>query len=116
MPERNVNLLLADGAQPTNGVAVGNVKQWYGGPIRVVATGNFAGATVELMFCTKFPDDGDRADYAENPGNYTWVNLHTFNAPGEYVSDNLNPCVLAVKVTNSAGGTSVKVLLLTGQG
>lgn len=113
MPQRNVNQLLSNSAQPTNGLATTNVKQWYGGPIRVVATGPFDGASVELMYCTKFPDNSDRADYAANPGSYNWISLHTFNAAGEFTLPNLNPCVLASKVTNSGGNSRVKVMLLT---
>jgi hypothetical protein len=116
MTERNVNLLLADGAQPTNGIATDNVHQWYGGAIKLVATGVFDGATAEVMFCTKFPPGGDRADYAANPGNYVWVSLHEFTEAGEYVLENLNPCVLAINVTNSGANTRAKVIILTGEG
>lgn len=111
MPTRNVNLLLSNAAQPANGTATGNVIQWYGGPLSLVAQGVFAGATVDIMIGTRYPSGGSRLDYAD-PAKYTdadWTVLHTFNAPGQFNLANLNPCALVVRVNGSAAGTRVRV-------
>jgi hypothetical protein len=111
MAERNVNLLLSNAAQPSNGLANTNVIQWFGGRFVAKATGAFAGASAEIMVCAKAPAGGKRAHYATNAAEYDWISLHTFTAPGEFVLDNLNPCALAIKVTNSAGTSRIQVLV-----
>jgi hypothetical protein len=111
MAERDLNTLLSDAAAPSNGINRAMVKHWMGGPIRVTAAGNFAGATVELLMTIKFPADGDVAEYLDtvaHPDNQ-FIVLHTFTAGGAFNLENLNPCALAVRVSNTAVGTRVRV-------
>lgn len=118
MAERNVNLLLSDEAAPDNGLALGNVIQWFGGPFTADATGDFQGATAEIMVCAEAPKDGDRQDYTDNPGDYDWVSLHEFTEPGQFTLANLNPCGLAIQISDTVAdedeetpGTRVRVII-----
>jgi hypothetical protein len=111
MAERNVNLLLSEAAQPSNGLANTNVLQWFGGRFKAIASGTFAGATAKIMVSAKAPKDGNRQDYIDNPGDYDWIELTSFVAPGTFELENLNPCGLAIEISGSAGTTRVRVIV-----
>jgi hypothetical protein len=111
MATRNAGLLLSNAAAPAAGMQNASVIQWYGGNLRVSAQGVFDGATVDIMVCTRLPTGGDRADYLD-PTKFTdadWSSLGSTSEPNMLNYGNVNPCALAVKVTNPGANTRIKV-------
>lgn len=113
MTEISPSLLLSDAAQPANGVTVANPKAWYGGDLSLIASGNFAGASVQLVMTVKMPPSGKvpttPTDWMQDAD---WIPLgDPITAPGRVDFGNINPCMLAIKVSSSAAGTRIKALL-----
>lgn len=111
MSIRNSGLLLANTAQPAAGINKANVIQWYGGQLTISATGEFGGATVDIMACTRFPTSGDKADFSD-ASKFTDADfsvIATTSAAGMVNLGNVNPCALAVRITNPSGTTRIKV-------
>lgn len=113
MTTRSPNLLLDDAAAPANGIGRGNVLQWYGGPLRIFATGVFDGATVTVQFATKLPKTGDRADYLDTNKfkNTDFIAMDAITAPGSYDLGDVNPCALAISVSGSGANSRIRVAL-----
>lgn len=111
MPERNNSLLLSNAAAPAAGINKTKIIQWYGGPLTVTAIGVFGGATVDIMACTRLPTKGDRADY-NNAAKFTDADfsvIATTSAPGTVNLGNVNPCALALRVTNPGTTSRIRV-------
>lgn len=111
MAERNTNLLHNGANVATNGIKRDNVKQWYGGPITISASGTFNGATVEVLMGTRFPAGGDRAAFADTNAypDSDFIPLASFTEPDTFDKENLNPCLLLIKVTAAGAQSKVRV-------
>ena len=112
MTTRNANLLLGNDAAPAvNGVQYDKVVAWYGGPLRVTATGPFDGCTVDLVFCTRLPPVADGQTLSSVLTDADWISLQTFNGPSTYETDNLNPCALAARVNGVGAATRIRMIV-----
>lgn len=110
MVTRNVGLLLDNASAPAAGIDKSVVVQWYGGNLSLVTSGVFDGATVELMACTRLPHSGDRLEYLD-PTKFSdadFTPLASVTEPGTQEMGNINPCALAVRITNPGGNTRIK--------
>jgi len=111
MAERNANLLLSGDAKPAAGLHRDKVLNWYGGPFSLNALGTFDGAKVDILMVTRMPKGGDRALFtdADEYPDTDFIPLHSFTEPDTYSMENLNPCVLAVRVTGGTDNSRVRV-------
>lgn len=113
MAERNANLLLSDEEQPDNGIQRSNVKRWYGGPLQVAVSGEFDGATVDLLLTTRMPADGEAATYEDDEAHpdTDFIEIGTATEPEVFTFEHMNPCALVVRVSNSGNDTRVRAVI-----
>jgi hypothetical protein len=102
-------------APPAVGVVYDHVVMWYGGPITIDYQVAGTAPNFDIVCSTKIPsktgmtDPHDAAEYAAKFSAADWVALDTGKtASGRYKADNLNPCLLAIKI-NTVGGPTTRI-------
>jgi hypothetical protein len=117
MTEISPSLLLDSNAQPANGVTTAKPVYWPGGNLSVTYQGVFAGASAQLVCTTNMPPNGTVPDTPTDwMADDDWIPLgdaYTGQAKSGYMVDygHVNPCMLAIKISDSANTTRIKALI-----